>query len=82
MPAPTTFKFVSANENYSANIMGIITSELSPGFGNWKIRGFGALDLSDSSGNRGRLTLDRSGLVFVSIKSSDQRTIDVKERLV
>ena len=82
MPAPTTFKFAAAEGNYHANIMGIITSELAPGLGNWRIRGFGALDLSDSAGNRGRLTLDRSGLVFVSITSSDQRTIDVKERLV
>jgi hypothetical protein len=82
MPAPTTFKFAAAEGDYQADIMGIITSELAPGLGNWRIRGFGALDLSDSAGNRGRLTLNRSGLVFVSITSSDQRKIDVKERLV
>jgi hypothetical protein len=82
MPAPTTFKFVSEQGDYRAEIVGLMTSELGPGLGRWKIRGFGSLDLSDSAGNRGRLTLDRSGLVFVSITSSDQRTIDVKERLV
>jgi hypothetical protein len=82
MPAPTTFKFMSADGNYSADIIGIITSELSPGFGNWKIRGFGALDLSDSAGNRGRLSLDRSGLVFISISTRDGQTVELKEKLV
>jgi hypothetical protein len=82
MPAPTTFTFLSEQGDYRAKIIGLMTSELGPGLGRWKIRGFGSLDLSDNTGNRGRLTLDRSGQVFVSITSQDQRTIDVKERLV
>jgi hypothetical protein len=82
MPAPTTFKFTSADGRYFADIMGIITSELAPGFGNWKIRGFGALDLSDSAGNRGRLSLDRSGLVFVSVATRDGRNVELRENLI
>lgn len=82
MPAPTTFKFVSEQGDYRAEIVGLMTSELGPGLGRWKIRGFGSLDLSDNAGHRGRLTLDRSGLVFVAVTSSDRRMIEVKERLV
>ena len=82
MPAPTTFKFVSEPGDYRAEIIGLMTSELGPGLGRWKIRGFGSLDLSDNAGNRGRLTLDRSGLIFVSVTSSDQKLIEVKEKLV
>lgn len=82
MPAPTTFKFVSEQGDYRAEIVGLMTSELGPGLGRWKIRGFGSLDLSDNAGHRGRLTLGRSGLVFVAVTSSDRRMIEVKERLV
>jgi hypothetical protein len=82
MPAPTRFTFASEQGDYRADIIGIITSELAPGFGSWKIRGFGALDLSDSPGNRGRLSLDRSGLVFISISTPDDRSIELKEKLV
>jgi hypothetical protein len=81
MPAPTTFTFTSAPGDYAAEIVGIITSELAPGIGRWKIRGFGSLDLSDNQGNRGRLSLDRTGLVFVSITARGGRTIVLKERL-
>jgi len=82
MPAPTTFAFTAEQGDYRADIIGIVTSELAPGFGSWKIRGFGALDLSDSAGNRGRLSLNRSGLVFISIATRDGRSIELKEKLV
>ena len=82
MPAPTTFAFTSKQGDYRADIIGIITSELAPGFSSWKIRGLGALDLSDSAGNRGRLSLDRSGLVCISISTYDGRNIELKEKLV
>ena len=82
MPAPTTFTFTSARGNYTAEITGMITSELAPRIGRWSIRGFGSLDLSDNQGNRGRLSLDRSGLVFVSVTARNGRTVEMKERLV
>lgn len=82
MPAPTTFTFTSEKGNYRADILGLVTSELVPGLGRWKIRAEGALDLSDSAGNRGRLSLDRSGFVVVCITTPAGRTVDLKERLV
>ena len=82
MPAPTTFNFVAEQGDYQAKMIGLITSELGPGLGQWKIRGFGALDLSDNLGNHGRLTLDRSGSLMVAVTSSDGRTMELKERLV
>ena len=45
------------------------------------IRGYGALDLSDNAGNRGRLTLDRSGEAFVSISREGGQGLTRKERL-
>jgi hypothetical protein len=82
MPAPTTFTFTAAQGDYRADIIGILTSELAPGFGSWKIRGLGALDVSDNAGNRGRLSLDRSGLVVISISTHEGRNIVLKEKLV
>jgi hypothetical protein len=82
MPAPTTFAFAAEQGNYRADMMGIITSELAPGLGSWQIRGFGSLDLSDNAGNRGKLTLDRSGLVVVSLTAHDGKEVTLKERLV
>lgn len=82
MPAPTTFAFESATGNYHAKVVGLMTGELVPGFGMWKIRGQGSFDLSDDSGNRGNLTLERSGQIAVSINASDGRVVDWKEGLV
>ncbi|MBI5031447.1 MAG: hypothetical protein HZB51_13035 [Chloroflexi bacterium] len=82
MPAPTTFKFEAEQSDYRAEMIGVITSELGPGLGRWKIRGYGSLDLSDSVGNRGKLTLDRSGIIVVSISTADGHSIALKARLV
>ena len=82
MPAPTTFVFMAEHGNYRADLVGTITSELAPRIGTWRIRGYGALDLSDNAGNRGRLTLDRSGLVFAAITHHDGSTVEFKENLV
>ncbi len=81
MPAPSLFDFVSDDGAYRAKLTGIITSELAPGLGRWRIRGYGALDLADSAGNRGRLSLDRSGMAFVSVTASDGKQVQVQERL-
>ena len=82
MPAPTTFDFVAESIDYRAKMIGLITSELGPGLGRWKIRGYGALDVSDNLGNRGKLTLDRPGIIVVSISTVDGHSITLKERLV
>jgi len=81
MPAPTRFKFVSANGKYTANMIGIVHSELAPRIGGWRIRGYGALDLSDNAGNHGRLTLDRSGQAFVSISGKSGEGLIKKARI-
>jgi len=60
----------------------MMTSELAPRIGTWRIRGYGSLNLSDNAGNRGRLSLDRSGLVFVSITTRDGSSVELKEKLV
>ena len=82
MPAPTTFVFSAEQGNYRADLIGIITSELAPRIGNWRIRGYGSLDLSDNAGNRGRLSLDRSGLALVSITTRAGNIVELKENLV
>ncbi len=82
MPAPTTFKFSAEQSDYRADMIGLITSELGPGLARWNIRGYGSLDVSDNRGNRGKLTLDRSGIVVASISASDGHAIEFKERLV
>jgi hypothetical protein len=82
MPAPTTFGFVAERGDYHADLIGVITSELAPRIGTWRIRGYGALDLSDSAGNRGRLSLDRSGLAFVTVTTPVGKRIEITENLV
>ena len=82
MPAPTTFKFEAEQSDYRADIIGLITSELTWGLGRLKIRGYGSLDFSDNQGNRGKLTLDRSGEVIVSLTAYDGKTLALKERLI
>jgi len=82
MPAPTTFVFIAECGDYQADLIGVMTSELAPRVGHWRIRGYGALDLSDNAGNRGRLSLDRSGLALISIMTLDGNVIEIKEKLV
>lgn len=82
MPAPTTFKFSAEQGEYHADMAGLITSELGPGLRRWNIRGYGSLDASDNLGNRCNLSLDRSGMIVVSISSVDGRSLVIKERLV
>lgn len=70
MPAPSTFRFESADGAYTATLAGVITSELQPGL--WsatRIRGYGELTLSDSAGNRGRLRLKREGTALAEVET-------------
>lgn len=70
MPAPSRFQFTSADGAYQAEALGVITSELAPRLGVWRIRAYGSLKLRDASGNRGEVTLDRQGAVQSSVQSA------------
>jgi hypothetical protein len=66
MPAPSKFNFKSGE--YSADITGVLTSELVLSlFGNTKIRAYGFLNFSDNAGNTGKLTLDRKKNIKIEI---------------
>ena len=62
MPAPSRFAFSLPGQAYAAELIGVIVSELVPRLlGIWRIRAYGTLDLRDSAGNRGTLSLNRKG---------------------
>jgi hypothetical protein len=82
MPAPTTFEYLSDREDYVAEAKGLMTSELVPGFGTWRIRGHGSFNLSDHRGNRGQVSLDRSGHLVAAITARDGRSVELVESLV
>ena len=66
MPAPSKFNFKSGN--YSAELTGILTSELALSLiGRTRIRAYGFLNFIDSAGNTGKLTLDRSNNIKLEI---------------
>ena len=68
MPAPSKFTFTSGN--YTAEVTGVITSELALSlFGNTRIRAYGYLELKDNQGNTGRLDLSRSGDIAIKINN-------------
>ena len=69
MPAPSKFTFISGN--YTAEFIGIITSELALSlFGNTRIRAYGFLNLKDNAGNTGRLDLNRAGDITIQINTA------------
>lgn len=67
MPAPSTFQYQSADGSYRAFVSGTIYSELAPGLGRWRVRGYADLQLEDNQGNRGTLELDREGRLQIEI---------------
>jgi hypothetical protein len=68
MPAPSRFTFTSGS--YSAELTGVITSELVLSLvGRTRIRGYGFLNLRDNAGNTGRLDLNRSGEMVIRINN-------------
>lgn len=82
MPAPSTFEFASADGSYTAALKGMITSELAPGIGRWRVRGYGELQLKDNQGNQGTLKLDRAGNVEIVITTVNGKRIERREKLV
>jgi hypothetical protein len=76
MPAPSKFTFTSGK--YSAELTGIITSELALSLvGRTRIRAYGFLNLKDNLDNTGKLNLTRNGQVTLEINGEkiDQQTL-------
>jgi len=74
MPAPSTFDYVNADENYKAHASGTIHSELAFGIGSRKIRGYGELMLEDNQGNKATVVLNRKGKLVATATNSDNNT--------
>ena len=69
MPAPSKFNFQSGN--YTADLSGLLTSELALSiFGNTRIRAYGFLNFNDNAGNTGKLTLDRNNKIAMQINGA------------
>lgn len=71
MPAPSQFKFEDPGSGYKAFASGTVHSELAPGLGRWRIRGYADLQLEDNLGFRGSLVLDRKGQIEIEIIAED-----------
>jgi len=72
MPTPSRFHFQSGS--YAADLRGILTSELVLSLiGRTRIRAYGFLNFHDSAGNVGRLELDRSSNIELTINEKKWR---------
>ena len=72
MPAPSRFTFTSGD--YSADLTGIITSELALSLiGNTRIRAYGSLNFTDNSGNTGRLELKRDASLTITVNEQETK---------
>ena len=68
MPAQSKFSFNAGG--YHAKLTGIITSELALSlFGHTRIRAYGFLNFEDNAGNSGKLELNRSGDIALTINN-------------
>jgi hypothetical protein len=66
MPAPSKFNYQSGS--YSAELTGVITSELALSLiGRTRIRAYGFLNFKDNNGNTGTLRIDRNNKVQLLI---------------
>ena len=69
MPAPSKFHFTSGD--YSAELTGILTSELALSFFRGTcIRAYGFLNFKDNAGNTGKLTLDRANQISLQVNGA------------
>jgi hypothetical protein len=72
MPAPSRFYFQSGS--YTADLTGILTSELALSLSrHTRIRAYGFLNFHDNAGNAGRLELDRSSNIELTINEKKWR---------
>ena len=70
MPAPSKFNFTSGA--YTAELTGILTSELALSFiGRTRIRAYGFLNFSDSAANTGKLNIDRARKIEIKINNKN-----------
>ena len=68
MPAPSKFNFKSGS--YTAELMGLLTSELALSLiGRTRIRAYGFLNFFDNANNTGKLTVDRSTNIDLEINN-------------
>ncbi len=70
MPAPSKFNFKSGG--YSADLTGILTSELALSLlGRTRIRAYGFLNFNDSANNSGKLSIDRNQKIKLEINNQE-----------
>ena len=70
MPAPSKFNFKSGG--YSADLTGILTSELALSLiGRTRIRAYGFLNFNDNANNRGKLSIDRNQKITLEINNKE-----------
>ena len=73
MPAPSKFNFKSGN--YTAELTGILTSELALSLiGRTRIRAYGFLNFNDSANNMGKLIVDRNNKIDLEINGKKVQT--------
>ena len=70
MPAPSKFNFKSGE--YSADLTGILTSELALSLiGRTRIRAYGFLNFNDNANNSGKLSIDRNQKIKLEINNKE-----------
>ncbi|MBK8782193.1 MAG: hypothetical protein IPO22_10390 [Anaerolineales bacterium] len=73
MPAPSKFNFKSGE--YSAELTGLLTSELALSLiGRTRIRAYGFLNFNDNKNNTGKLSIDRSEHISLEINGKKWRS--------
>ena len=70
MPAPSKFNFKSGG--YSADLTGILTSELALSLiGRTRIRAYGFLNFNDNANNSGKLSIDRNQKIKLEVNTKE-----------
>jgi len=70
MPAPSKFNFKSGG--YSADLTGILTSELALSLiGRTRIRAYGFLNFNDNANNSGKLSIDRNQKIKLEVNNKE-----------
>ncbi len=65
---PAAVRFSYRSRDYEATLEGVMTREMTISiFGCLRVRGFGALSASDSTGSRGAVSIDRTGRIRMEI---------------
>lgn len=73
MPAPSKFNFKSGN--YTADLTGLLTSELTLSLiGQTRIRAYGFLNFNDNKDNIGKLTIDRNNKIDLEVNGGKMQT--------